>query len=39
VNVWLLAPEADLTLVILSNGSISKVAEIADILLEHPGLQ
>lgn len=39
VNVWLLAPEADLTLVILSNGSISKVAEIADTLLEHPGLQ
>jgi len=39
VNVWVLAPEANLTIVVLSNGSISRATDIADRLLEHPDLQ
>lgn len=39
VNLWPLAPEADLTPVVLSNGSISEAADLADKLLEHPDLQ
>jgi CubicO group peptidase (beta-lactamase class C family) len=39
VNVWLLAPEADLAIAVLSNGSISRAADVAEKLLEHPDLQ
>lgn len=39
VNVWLLAPEEDLTIVVLSNGGISEAADIAEKLIEHPDLQ
>lgn len=39
VNVWLLAPEADLTIVVLSNGSISEPDDLAEKMLEHPNLQ
>ncbi len=38
-NTWLIAPEADLTIAALSNGSTRQVNDLAELILAHPDLR